>query len=105
VGAQPSNTGLPADGHVAHLSFSASLILLAMALSPSTTVAGKRYVTTPDVSWDEIQPYLRSHVVPWLHDSDFQVYVCTGQVLRDVVTDYDDELGSFAKVLGIPRPR
>ena len=74
-------------------------LLLALAFAHSASMPGKRYVSTPDVSWDEILPYIQSHVVPWLVDNEFQVYVCSEQVLRGVVTPYDDTLGSFAKVL------
>jgi hypothetical protein len=75
------------------------LMSLVAAVPYSAAEPGKRFVSTPEASWDDMLPYVRSHVVPWLTNDEFHVYVCTEQVLREVVQFYDDVLGDFAKVL------
>lgn len=73
------------------------LLLAAVAYGPA--LAGKKFVATPDVSWTEILPYVRSHVFPSLAGEEFHVYVCSEKVLRAVVEPYEETLGDFAKVL------
>ena len=59
----------------------------------------KRYVAVPDVEWVEILPYLRAHIVAYLHEDQFDVYVCADRVDRSVVQPYDEPLSDFVKVL------
>ena len=82
-----------------HMTCFSPRILLAFVIMIPATAQAKRHVVVPEVSWEDLVPYIRSHVVPYLQGDDFHVYVCEEQVLQDTVQPYDEALGDFAKVL------
>jgi hypothetical protein len=78
------------------LPFSALLVLVAFA---HVAQAAKTFVVTPDVTWDQMLPYVRANIVPQLSGNEFHVFVCQDQTDRTVITPFDDALGDFAKIL------
>ena len=74
--------------------------MISLAMSAMGGTAGRQHdVRVPNVSWDQIRPYVRAHVVAEFRDGALEVYVCAGRVDRTAVTPYDDVLGDLTKVL------
>jgi hypothetical protein len=59
----------------------------------------KTYVAVPDVSWDDLLPYVRANIVPELHGNRFDLWVCPAHTLHSAPTPFDDRLGDFTLVL------
>jgi len=72
--------------------------LLSIAL-PTVSLAGRTYVATPELGWDAVLPYVRASIVPVLHGSEFNVFVCESQTDRKTITPFNEALSDFAKVL------
>lgn len=76
----------------------ALLCLGLLAAAAPARAAHKRYIVVPEVEWVEILPYLRAHIVTYLHEDQFDVYICAEKIDRSVVQPYDEPLGDFVKV-------
>lgn len=70
---------------------------IAVGLAP--VHAARRYVLAPQVSWEEILPYLQSNVGVFIHDQVLEVVVCTESQDRTGVIPYATDLGEYARLI------